>query len=573
MYTKEILFGVSRWGYEVLFCISFCEMKFCLVYANSQHNVFCISCCKMKFYVPCFARASAQRLDVTGSSLDRRIMSLAWPMRLKTMSAGSSGPLHPAGLGASMSDGFPSDDDDDAIWLHGRHEDVQPALISDLPKLPETLDSALREEKDGMLDANDMFTAVAFWLYSHYGAVALEVVMDVKAEAVEDQEVVNTTSTAVHYANSPSKCEADASPWVASGERRPVPFSPGPSPTKRYRCKDPELLQLVSSGRVHGKQPDTRPATLKRTAKLCQAASCVFSTGQPGQPARAQHSEFCMWCDPEAMKVELASKAGQAKIKKALSLLSTHALAHRAALAKLPDDYSQTLRARLDYCQSPECVFNERRPGHPAWAGTGSLCAWCDTDVLVNKLRTEAGASSIRKQMSLFRALSDDVYRRAMALLPEDYVHTSGHYCQAEGCRFNARRPGLPACCVDAGSYCIWHDDSAMDSALATPAGRGSVRRALANLRQSGVSHEGFSLWERALELLPLDFALSARLCANPACQFSLRHIGQPGRSIRPSGLCSWCDTEVLAHREGSTQGHLDSSGVFWNHLESSGVI
>ena len=68
---------------------------------------------------------------MTGCSLDYRIMSLAWPMRLKGMCASSSGPLHQAGLRGSMSAGLQSDDDEDAIWLDGRHEDVEsPRLMA-----------------------------------------------------------------------------------------------------------------------------------------------------------------------------------------------------------------------------------------------------------------------------------------------------------------------------------------------------------------------------------------------------------------------------------------------------------
>ena len=167
-----------------------------------------------------------------------------------------------------------------------------------------------------------------------------------------------------------------------------------------------------------------------------------------------------------------------------------------------------------------------------------------------------------------------------MALLPEDYVHTAGHYCQAEGCPFNTRRPGHPGRCVEAGSYCIWHDDAAMDSALETREGRSSVRHALTMLRQSGAEHDGVALWELALQILPLEFALSARMCRNPDCLFSLRRIGQPGRARQTGGLCAWCDTEVLAHREGSTQGrrliafalgkwatHLDVLLLAWGKL------
>ena len=70
-----------------------------------------------------------------------------------------------------------------------------------------------------------------------------------------------------------------------------------------------------------------------------------------------------------------------------------------------------------------------------------------------------------------------------------------------------------------------------MDAALETREGRGRVRQALTMLRQSGAEHDGDSLRELALQLLPIGFATSARMCNNPDCRFSLRRIGQPGRA------------------------------------------
>ena len=103
----------------------------------------------------------------------------------------------------------------------------------------------------------------------------------------------------------------DCSPSRDVGESMLSSSPSRPSPTKRYRCKEPELLESVKSGRVIGKQPDPRPVVVKRNTKLCQAADCKFSTGQPGQPARAKGSAFCTWCEPGAVAKTAGNKRGQ----------------------------------------------------------------------------------------------------------------------------------------------------------------------------------------------------------------------------------------------------------------------
>ena len=147
--------------------------------------------------------------------------------------------------------------------------------------------------------------------------------------------------------------------------------------------------------------------------------------------------------------------------------------------------------------------------------------------------------------MSAFKERDDDVYRRAMSLLPDDYCHTAGRYCQEDGCPSNTRRPGHAARCVDGSNWCIWHDDDAMSEALEAEDGRKSVRRALTLLKRSGAMSDGEYIWKHALEILPLDFALSAQLCANSWCQFSLKHIGRPARTHASSDLCAWCDGAI----------------------------
>ena len=90
-----------------------------------------------------------------------------------------------------------------------------------------------------------------------------------------------------------------------------------------------------------------------------------------------------------------------------------------------------------------------------------------------------------------------------------------------------------------------------MDDALETKEGRLSVRRMLTLLRKTDAA----DIYKRALEMVPLDFALSAKLCANSFCRFNLKHIGQPARATASSELCPWCDVSILAGRESSVQG------------------
>ena len=431
-------------------------------------------------------------------------------------------------------------DDADEIWHYGKDGVIELPLLE---ALPEPMLDALPESKRGVfgekwaeneLVAQDLFEAVGYWLHNVYGSAVFEVTVEVAVKPIGKSECAQAGGLAASIT-----CEASPSKRPEAHEVANPILSPRPSPNKRYRCKDPELLQ---------------PGTTKRNYKLCQAEGCIFSTGQPGQPARAMHAQFCMWCDPEAMKAELQLKAGRAKICKALTLFSKHPTTHCAALALLPEDFRT---GDVRYCLSSTCVFNERRPGHPAHLSVdgGGLCIWCDADLMQKKCASEEGLSRVRQAMTLFKASSDDVYRRAMLLLPAEYRHTGGHYCQADGCPFNTQRPGNPGWCVEGSTYCIWHDASAMDSALESEENRKSLRRSFSLLKQSGAVHDGVSLWEHALQLLPLDFALSARTCANSYCRFLLRRIGEPARSHQTSDLCAWCDTAVLAGRESTAQG------------------
>ena len=437
---------------------------------------------------------------------------------------------------------------DDEIWHFGKHEQVELPYLEDTPPLPEPMEERLRFT-GGQLTENDLCEAVAYFLYSQYGSAAWDAkaeitVMPVDKSACAQAEGLEATPTK-RSSGDGIKATAILESVVSN------PSSPAPSPNKRYRCKDPELLQEVSK-RMREKQPGPRQVVIKRNAKLCQTEGCIFSTGQPGQPARAS-TTYCMWCDPEAMRLELETAGGRTKIAKALALFKKHAATHNAALDLLPADFAS---ASLEYCRSSHCVFNERHPGHPAYAKReeGGLCMFCDAALLEKKLATAEGTKSLRIRLTIFKAADGEVYRRAMALMPT-WLQSTNHYCQANGCRFNTMRPGHAATCTESSDYCIWHTDSALESALETSEGRKSVRRAMALLRASGATHDGVFLWQQALDLLPPEFGLSARMCANSRCRFSLRHIGEPARAHERSDLCTWCDTEMLAHRESMVQG------------------
>ena len=81
------------------------------------------------------------------------------------------------------------------------------------------------------------------------------------------------------------------------------------------------------------------------------------------------------------------------------------------------------------------------------------------------------------------------------------------------------------------------------------------LRQALSELHKKDVVHNGAPLWQAALQLLPKDFALSSRMCANSSCRFSLHRIGEPARAHPKSTLCAWCDSIIMTQRQQSEQG------------------
>ena len=141
----------------------------------------------------------------------------------------------------------------------------------------------------------------------------------------------------------------------------------GLSPSRRRTAKeaDPELttlMELSPSRRHCGKQAAVM--VLRRSSKLCQHPGCVFSRGKPGEPARAENTTYCLWCD-EALMAEAMAAGGHAlmHVRMTLSMFQEKDEAvYERALARLPETF--TREAHL--CKSPKCVFSSKRPGYPA---------------------------------------------------------------------------------------------------------------------------------------------------------------------------------------------------------------
>ena len=111
----------------------------------------------------------------------------------------------------------------------------------------------------------------------------------------------------------------EASPATPKQDDEPVL----PSPNKRYRVKTPAPLAeptLVPSPKKRhtGKQPPQME--LRRNPKLCQMAECVYNCAQPGQPAIARDTNYCVWCDPELMATALNDTHRRGNVKVTLSI-------------------------------------------------------------------------------------------------------------------------------------------------------------------------------------------------------------------------------------------------------------
>ena len=100
-------------------------------------------------------------------------------------------------LRASMP-GWESDDDEDAIWRHGRHVNVKLPYVGDLPELPPSVQSEA-PDKEHMLGAEDFLQVVAHWLCSHYGSVVWDIHVDETPTSMEQTGIMTSQAVGVSF--------------------------------------------------------------------------------------------------------------------------------------------------------------------------------------------------------------------------------------------------------------------------------------------------------------------------------------------------------------------------------------
>ena len=121
-----------------------------------------------------------------------------------------------------------------------------------------------------------------------------------------------------------------------------------------------------------------------RNAKLCQALVCGYNTANPGQPARAEGKQFCIWCDSQSMDEALGSKYKTGRIKQSLVNFKTkNAQVYESALLRLPPNFEEA--ALKHPCQMPGCVYDRKGYGQPALIKE-KLCVWCDPDTMAKAI-------------------------------------------------------------------------------------------------------------------------------------------------------------------------------------------
>ena len=182
-------------------------------------------------------------------------------------------------------------------------------------------------------------------------------------------------------------------------------------------------MELSPSKRHRGKQEPK--LVWRRSKKLCQAASCVFSRGTPGQSARAVGN--CVFCDPENMVAAMASEAGRMNVRVTLSMFEVKDRAvHEAAMGRVPADFCAR---ELRYCTSPGCVYNREHLGQPARCNGALQCVWCSPSGLTDAIGTDAGRMHVQVSLSMFAAKDRIVYAAALSKLPSDFLRSSKFCC------------------------------------------------------------------------------------------------------------------------------------------------
>ena len=259
-----------------------------------------------------------------------------------------------------------------------------------------------------------------------------------------------------------NQCGAKASaplPIVSYGAEPPAPASPVVS--KRASgdpAQDDELegaMELSPSKRHRGKQ--AAQLVLRRSSKLCQMSSCIYSRARPGEPARAEDSLYCVFCDPVRMAAAMESEAGRMNVRVTLSMLKTKdESVYRSAKGKVPLDFCASIR----YCNGDSCIYNRDHPGAPvrmqeAAARGETYCIWCSPVRMQEAMQTEAGRRNVQISLSIFEQKDTNVFERATAKVPADFVR-SVRTCCGSNCVFSLSSPGGTARARTRSTLCSW---------------------------------------------------------------------------------------------------------------------
>jgi len=273
---------------------------------------------------------------------------------------------------------------------------------------------------------------------------------------------------------------------------------------------------------------------VKQLLKDLKAWSAIVEDFRPGLATSA--------CSPPAKIPRLSPAQEEAPPELVLS-------PGRRLMSKQSAELRPVRRAR--FCQAPACVYNSASPGQPARVDDSDYCRWCDPEIMARALSHGQMTGHVKKNLSKFKATSEEVYKAALAKLPGDFVETAlEHPCQKPGCVFNKMGYGRPRLTTE--RFCIWCDEAAL-------------RKAVQDRYQAGVIRHNLHAWEtsnpdvydEALERLPVDFDVEDQmgLCQDSACVFSTKTIGSKARQKTGTAWCCWCDVSVVTARETTAYG------------------
>jgi hypothetical protein len=126
-----------------------------------------------------------------------------------------------------------------------------------------------------------------------------------------------------------------------------------------------------------------------------------------------------MWCAKKSLAAALKTKAGRARINRALNQMTrTGSPALQAAIAKLP----ATFERKFQYCTAPGCCFSRARPGKPAQVKNGAAtCGFCAIGEDGRLLAEDSPGRRLHLWMSLaiFAKKNQEVLGKAWGRLSE----------------------------------------------------------------------------------------------------------------------------------------------------------